>query len=138
VKTVLRASLEMARVVLAMAFGFFGFMKATLPMAELARHGAWVAHLSPAIARAVGVSEMVCAIAISPLVSWRHVSIVRASAMLLLLNQCAAISMHLLNGQPGALALNALWCALAFWILAVYWIVQPPARNGSVASPRRT
>lgn len=121
----LRASFEMARLFLAIAFGFFGFMKTTLTMEDLSLHGAWVADLNPAIARAVGIFEIICAIAISPLVSWRHVTIVRGAAILLLLNQLMAILTHLLKGQSGALTLNALWCGLAFWVLAVYWRAKP-------------
>jgi hypothetical protein len=88
------------QLLLAVFFGFVGFMKAFAPMAELQAHHAWVAALSPVIARVVGWSEMLCAagLVVPGRIAGRR-PLAAVAALSLLANQLVAIFFHWARGE---------------------------------------
>ncbi|AHE55119.1 hypothetical protein NX02_17205 [Sphingomonas sanxanigenens DSM 19645 = NX02] len=110
-----------AQIALAAFFGFVGFMKMTAPMADLARHHAWVAGLAPPVARVVGASEMLCAalLLLPGLLPGRD-RWIGGAAVALIANQCVAILFHALRGDlGGAIGQNLLLIALLGLVAAV-------------------
>ena len=90
---------------LAAFFGFVGFMKAFAPMAELAIHRAWVVGLPVPLARAIGWSEMLCAL-ILLVGAVARPAWATGAAIVLIVNQLVALSVHLARGETGALPQN--------------------------------
>lgn len=110
-----------AQIILAVFFGFVGFMKATAPMVDLARYHAWVANLPEPIARFVGVSEMACAIAlIAPIVPHSRGSWANRAAILFIVNQAIAILFRAYRGDlAGAITQILILIALLLLILGI-------------------
>ena len=92
---------------LALFFGFVGFMKAFAPMAELALHRAWVVGLPSGLARAVGYSEMLCALVliVGAVARPRWAA---GAAIVLVVNQLVAAAVHWSRGESDALPQNFL------------------------------
>ncbi len=112
------------QLLLAAFFGFVGFMKAFAPMAELQVHHAWVADMQPAIARAVGWSEMLCAVGlIVPVRFAARRRLTAIAALSLFANQLVAIFFHGVRGDlaealPQNLLLLGLLAAVSLGRLA--------------------
>ena len=107
-----------AGLLLAAFFGFVGFMKASAPMAVLAQHGAWTAHLPEPLGRVVGVSELVCAALLLAGLLPRRARISAASAAILIVNQLVAAAFHAAAGEAAALPQNAVIIALCVLVAA--------------------
>jgi uncharacterized membrane protein YphA (DoxX/SURF4 family) len=89
---------------LAAFFLFVGYWKALGPIEALAEHRAWVAHFPDWLARGVGWSEIACAIGllVPALPAVRGVAF--WSAIVLAINQAAALSVHLSRGEAAQAA----------------------------------
>lgn len=107
---------------LAAFFAFVGWNKAFAPLAELARHKAWTVHLPEGLGRAVGASELACAVLL--LVPGR---VRRITALVLLANQACAAAVHLARGEVAALPQNAVLIAL---LIALAWLGRSPTFQG--------
>ena len=107
---------------LAAFFGFVGYKKAFAPMADLASYHAWVAALPPLVARTVGWSEMLCAIAlVLPGVLRRGRRVIAISAAILCINQFCAIALHALRGElAGALLQNLMLILLLGFVWSAW------------------
>jgi uncharacterized membrane protein YphA (DoxX/SURF4 family) len=116
---------------LASFFGFVGFMKAFAPMAELAIHRAWVVGLPVLLARAVGWSEMLCA-ALLLVGAVARPAWACAAAIVLIVNQLIALSVHLARGETGALTQNLLLVVL-LGIVVIASRTSTTARTGAAA-----
>lgn len=107
-----------ARLLLAAFFAFVGYWKALGPIAALAEHHAWVAHLPDAFARTIGWSEIACAAALlAPgLSATRRVA--PAGAVVLFVNQLIALGVHAMHGEAAQAApQNLAICALLALII---------------------
>ena len=118
-RVAMRVALWLIQFLMATFFGFVGFMKAFAPMADLETWHAWVARLSPVLARGVGWSEMLCAVGLLlPGLMRRRQRLIALSALILLVNQIIAIGFHAQRGELShALLQNLILIAL----LAVVW-----------------
>nr|WP_246448022.1 DoxX family protein [Novosphingobium flavum] len=104
---------------LAAIFGFVGWNKAFAPLAELARHGAWTVHLPAALGRAVGWSELVCALALLGAVLPAGLCWCRSAALVLIANQLIAAAVHTVRGETAALPQNGVLIALLLLVAAL-------------------
>lgn len=108
-----------ARLLLAAFFVFVGYWKALGPIEALAEHHAWVAHLSDWAARAVGWSEIACAIALLVPAFTATRGVAFWSAAVLLVNQVIALGVHAMHGEAAQAApQNLIICALLLFIMA--------------------
>lgn len=92
-----------ARLVIAAFFGFVGTMKAFAPVAMLAAYGAWTVYLPDALGRAVGWSEIACALALLASLIPRLGRLAVWAAILLGANQLVAATVHLAHRESEAL-----------------------------------
>lgn len=126
--TVVRMALRiLLSLPLAAFFGFVGWMKATAPLAMLAQHGAWTVRVPEPLGRAVGVSEIACALLLLVGLLPRRARIGEAAAMVLIANQLVAAAVHASAGETHALPQNAvLIAALAIvaWLSRRYFSVR--------------
>jgi hypothetical protein len=94
-------------------FAFVGYWKAFGPYEALAEHHAWVAGFPAWFARGVGVSEMLCALALLvPAKPGSTGRLVAGAALLLIANQIAALAVHASRGESAALPQNVVIIAL--------------------------
>jgi hypothetical protein len=105
--------LWVAQVLLALAFGIPGAMKALFPIAELARKLPWVTEM-PTLVRFIGVSELLGAFGLILPAATRILPILTPiAAMGLALVMVLAAGFHLLRGEAEALPVNFALGALA-------------------------
>ena len=109
------------QLLLALFFLFVGGMKTAAPMAMLQLHHAWVASLPVAVARLVGISELLCAATMILGLCWRGAFWWSGmAAWALFVNQMVAVIFHALRGEiaiSGAqnlLIIGALACVAVF------------------------
>jgi len=98
---------------LAAFFGFVGYMKTFASLTTLAQHRAWTTALPEWLGRAIGISELLCAIGLIAALSLRG-RLVWAPwlALVLVINQIAAAAVHANRGELDALPQNAVLIAL--------------------------
>ncbi|MFC3443076.1 DoxX family protein [Sphingobium rhizovicinum] len=114
-KAVTMAGILFTSCLLALFFLFVGYMKAFAPLAELAQHHAWTVRLPEQAGRAVGWSEMGCALLL--LIGMIRPLAGQIGAIALLFNQMVAATVHIAAGETGSLPQNAviiLICTLIF------------------------
>jgi DoxX-like family len=109
-----------AAVALAAFFAFVGWHKAFSSMADLARHGAYTAHLPEWIGRVAGWMEMAGAVALVAGIypGWRA-RLVPPAALFFILSQIASSIIHVQHDEAHMLPQNALiagTAALLWWI----------------------
>jgi hypothetical protein len=116
----LNASLWAAQILLAIAFGFFGFLKAFQSIETLAHIMIWVSTAPPAFVRTLGVLEMLGAIGI--VLPWLTRILPRLTvltALCFVILQALAIAFHASRGETAqSLPLNLVLIALSgfvFW-----------------------
>lgn len=108
------AALWAAQLLLAAAYGLFGSMKATRPLAELAPMMTWVNQFPEVFVRSLGVAEMLGAVGlILPGLLRIQPQMVRVTAFFILAHQACAVALHASRGEFAALPLNAILIALA-------------------------
>lgn len=98
---------------LAVFFAFVGWHKATSPISELAKHGAYTVHLPEWLGRLAGVTEILCAIAliVGVLPRWRRAA--QWGAVYVFVSQIIAGTIHIIYGEVQSLPANGLWMAIA-------------------------
>jgi hypothetical protein len=133
VRTIIWIMSCVAQIMLAAFFGFVGFMKATAPMTELARHHAWVAGLPEPVARLVGVSEILCAAAlIVPMLLRAGKTWISLAAIALVCNQTIAIFFHALRGDlAGAIGQNLVLIGLLLMLAIMQSFLMRATRRRS-------
>ena len=91
-------------------FAFVGYYKAFAPMEELARHGAWTAHVPEWIGRPMGWTELAGATAMlaaaMPVIGWRAGGYAAIAAVWLALSQFISAGVHVTHGEASALPQN--------------------------------
>jgi putative oxidoreductase len=114
---VLRASLWVAQVLLALAFGMAGVMKTTQPIADLALKMVWPGDVPPAMVRFIGVSEFLGAVGlILPAVTRIKPVFTPLAALGLVVIMVLAAAFHASRGELFALPMNVGFAALAAFI----------------------
>lgn len=98
---------------LAAFFAFVGWHKTFSPVAELAKHGAFTVHLPEWLGRLVGVTEMLCALALLVGIVPRWRAAAKWGAVYIFLSQIVAGAIHTKYGEMHALPANAQWMAVA-------------------------
>jgi uncharacterized membrane protein YphA (DoxX/SURF4 family) len=117
-RTVVAVLAWIARLLMAAFFCFVGYFKALGPWEVLVEHHAWVTALSPALARAVGWSEIALGVLLLAAVV---ASLRRASwwaAVILVVNQLCATWIHFSRQEFDALPQNVVIVALLALIIA--------------------
>ena len=130
----LRILARVTALLLAAAFGFFGYFKSFAPRALLEQHHAWTTALPDLLGRAVGVSELAAAVvllifgAIQP----ERRRIVTGVALYAIANQACAALIHLTRSETAALPQNAMLAGLAVLLIAAARTnqVQPEEKTG--------
>lgn len=115
-KTLKMIGVIFASCLLALFFLFVGYMKAFAPLAELMQHQAWTVYLPEPVGRAVGWSEIGCALLL--LIGIARPTATRVGAVALLLNQMVAAAMHGWMGELQSLPQNAVIVLICVLILA--------------------
>ncbi|MBL8549012.1 MAG: DoxX family protein [Hyphomonadaceae bacterium] len=107
------------RALLAAFFLFVGYWKALGPIEALAEHRAWVAQFPDLFARAVGWSEILCAIGllIPAFPATRRVAL--WSALILAINQLVALGVHAARGEAAQAAPQNVFLIVA--LSAIAW-----------------
>lgn len=104
-KSLKMTGIILASCLLALFFLFVGYMKAFAPLAELMRHHAWTVYLPESVGRAIGWSEMGCALLL--LIGIARPALARIGAVTLLFNQMVAAAVHGWMGEAQSLPQNA-------------------------------
>ena len=113
VRLSLAVATTLAALPLAAFFGFVGYMKTFAPLATLAQHHAWTVALPEWLGRAVGMSELLCAAALLAALALRGKLVwAERAAALLVINQIAAATVHLMRGEADALPQNGVLIGL--------------------------
>lgn len=130
----LRILARAAALLIAAAFGFFGYFKSFAPHAVLEQHHAWTTALPDLLGRAVGLSELVAAalLLIFGAVRPQRRRPVVGGALYIVANQACAALVHLTRAEIAALPQNAVLAALALLIVAAARTnqVQPEEKTG--------
>lgn len=125
---------RIAVLLLAAAFGFFGYFKSFAAGSVLEQHHAWTNALPDFLGRAVGLSELIAAalLLIFGLFRPKRRGIVAGVALYAIANQAAAALVHIIRGETAALPQNAMLAALAALIVAAarFHQVQPEENEG--------
>jgi hypothetical protein len=112
----LRVALWIVQGLLALGFGLSGFMKLTVPIAELAQKMSWVAEL-PGLTRFIGVAELAGALGlilpsatrIAPkLTAWAGVG--------LLVVMILAAGFHVMHGEANKVPVNVILGGMAAFV----------------------
>jgi hypothetical protein len=96
----LHIALWVVQVLLLALFGMAGFMKATAPIAELAKNMAWVSRFSPGTVRFIGVAELCGALGmVLPSLSRVQPKLTALAGLGLTIVMALAVGHHLMNGE---------------------------------------
>ncbi len=129
----LRVFARIAALLLAAAFGFFGYFKSFAPRAVLEEHHAWTTALPDLLGRGVGITELIAAILLLIFGVFRpERRIVAGVALYAIANQACAALVHITRGEMAALPQNAVLSGLAVLIVvaARNYRVQPEEKMG--------
>lgn len=108
-----RVTYALLAIALALFFAFVGGNKVLASIPDLAAHHAWTVWLPEWLGRAVGVSELLCALGLLAGIrtDWRPWG--RIAAGVLVINQIVAGAVHILHGEASALPQNGVLIAMA-------------------------
>jgi uncharacterized membrane protein YphA (DoxX/SURF4 family) len=121
-KVVTRIIAVLLSLAVAAFFAFVGYMKTTAPLTDLAKYHAWTVHLPEWLGRAVGLSEMACALLLLAGMArprWGEIG-----AAILLINQLFAAAVHFSQGEMAALPQNGVITALC---LVIFILLRLPS-----------
>ena len=104
---------------LAAFFAFVGWHKTVSPLSELAKHGAYTAHLPEWLGRFAGVTEMLCVLALLAGIVPRWRVAAKWGAVYVVASQIVAGSIHIIYGEIHSLPANARWMVMAMALYAV-------------------
>ncbi len=111
---------------------FVGYHKVFSSMADLARYGAYTAHLPEWMGRILGFAEMASAAALLAgiMPGWRKG--VKPAGIFIILSQILSSIIHVQHGETAALPQNAVIALVAALLI---WLCRPrPSENaGSIA-----
>jgi hypothetical protein len=123
-------ALWIAQLLLAAAYGLFGFMKATQPLDQLSVIMKWIPDFPPLFVRTLGVVEVFGAIGlILPSLTRIQPRLTVIAALCILAHQLSAVALHVSKGEADVLGLNIVLIALAAF---VFW----GRRSKAIIAPR--
>lgn len=102
-----------AALALAVFFAFVGGNKALAPLADLARHHAWTIWLPEWLGRLIGVTEVLCALALLAGLHRTGRRWAMGAAIALIVNQAVAGAVHAAHAETGALPQNGILAGMA-------------------------
>ncbi|MBC7814692.1 MAG: DoxX family protein [Burkholderiales bacterium] len=119
-------ALWIVQVLLALAFGFAGFMKLTQSKEKLAVQMAWVEDFSPTIVRLIGLVEILAAVglvlpALTGILPW----LTPVAAVGLVLNMIGAAITHLRRKENPMIVANLVLLALSAFVAYGRWFIEP-------------
>ena len=103
--------LRLVTLLLGLFFGFVGYHKAFASLADLKTYGSWTVHLPDLLGRAIGWSEMACALLLIGYTIRPH-RWVKWGAAVFIVNQLSAAATHWAKGETAALPQNFVLIAL--------------------------
>lgn len=113
----LRATLWVAQILLAVAFGAAGAMKLTQPLADLAGTMAWTAAVPGALVRFIGAAELAGALGlVLPSLTRIQPRLTALAALGLVVVMALATAFHLSRGEGEMVAPNLVLGALAAFV----------------------
>lgn len=122
----MNVALWIVQVLLALAFGMAGFMKASQPVEKLAHNMGWVNDFSPSIVRIIGVLEVLAAIGlILPILTNILPILTPLAAVGLILTMIGAMVTHLRRGEYPGLVVNLVLLALAAFVAYGRFVAVP-------------
>jgi uncharacterized membrane protein YphA (DoxX/SURF4 family) len=122
----MNTALWIVQVLLALAFGFAGFMKLTQPKAKLAERMAWVNDFSESAVRVIGLVEVLAAIGlILPAATGILPILTPLAAAGLVLDMIGAIITHLRRQEMGIIVANLVLLALAAFVAYGRFVLVP-------------
>ena len=115
----LNIALWIAQILLALAFGFFGVMKATGDLAAMQQMMTWIASVPAMFVRAIGVAEILGAIGmILPSATRVMPKLTPLAAAGFATIQVLAMAMHAMRGETGqTIGLNVPLLALSLFVM---------------------
>ena len=114
---ILNIALWVAQALLAAAYGLFGWMKATQPLAQLSVMMKWIPDFPPLFVRGLGVVEVLGAIGlILPALTRIAPRLTFVAACCIVAHQLCAITLHVMRHDVGGLGLNAVLIGLALFV----------------------
>ena len=106
--------LWIVQVLLALAFGFFGFTHLTQPVAEIAKMAAWAGAVPAGLVRIIGVAELLGAVGlILPALTKIQPRLTFFAALGLVAIMVLAAITHVTRGEFGVIGINVVLAALA-------------------------
>jgi uncharacterized membrane protein YphA (DoxX/SURF4 family) len=113
----LHIGLWVVQVLLAVAFGFSGFMKATLPMEQILEQMAWAENLPGWLIRFIGISEMAGAVGLVVPGATRIVpKLVGIAGAALAVVMVLAAGLHVMRGEFGFIVVNLALGAMGVFV----------------------
>lgn len=124
----LNISLWVVQVLLAVAFGFAGAIKATAPIADLIEKMAWPGAMPEGVVRFIGVSELAAALGLTlPSLTRIKPGLTPLAAAGLVVVMVLAAILHVTRGELGSLPANIGLAALAAFVAWGRWKMAPIA-----------
>jgi len=121
-------ALWVVQVLLAIAFGMAGFMKATQPKARLAENLGWVNDFSANNVKVIGVLEVLAAAGlILPMLTNILPVLTPLAAIGLILTMIGAIIVHARRGENSTIVINLVLLALAAFVAYGRLVALPVA-----------
>ena len=122
----MNTAIWIVQILLALAFGMSGFMKATQPREKLATNMGWVNDFSPNIVKAIGVLEILAAIGlVLPALTSILPILTPIEAVGLILTMLGASLTHFRRGEMPMIAINLVLLALAVLIVYCHLVAVP-------------
>jgi len=124
----LHISLWVVQILLAVAFGFAGLMKATAPIADLIEKMAWPGAMPEGVVRFIGISELSAALGLTlPSLTRIKPGLTPLAAAGLVVVMLLAAILHITRGELQSLPVNIGLGALAFFVAWGRWKKAPIA-----------
>jgi hypothetical protein len=122
----LHVGLWLVQGLLAVAFASAGFMKATMPIADLAANMPWAGDVPEALVRFIGLSELAGAVGLvlPAALRWKP-ALTPLAALGLVTIMVLASLFHLSRGEAMVLPVNATLGALAAFVAWGRWFKAP-------------
>jgi uncharacterized membrane protein YphA (DoxX/SURF4 family) len=122
----MNTALWIAQVLLALAFGLSGLLKATQPYEKITQRMNWAKHVTPTQVRIIGTLEFLAAVglivpALTGILPW----LTPLAAVGLILTMIGAALLHIRIGESSVIVVNFVLLAIAAFIAYGRFVVVP-------------
>lgn len=122
----MNTALWIVQILLALAFGMAGIMKATQPKEKLAQQMKWVEDFAPNTVKGIGTLELLAAIGlVLPALTGILPILTPLAAVGLVLTMIGAALTHLRRKETPMIAINAVLLALAVFVAYGRFVLVP-------------